>query len=36
VGEDGIKAGGDQGDVVIEVLLAGEFEVFLAAPSTRC
>jgi hypothetical protein len=32
VGKDGVKVGDDQGDLVVEVLLACEFEVFLAAP----
>ena len=32
MGKDRIEVGGDQGDLVVEVLLAGGFEVFLAAP----
>lgn len=31
VDKDGIEVGGDQGDLVVEVLLAGGFEVLLAA-----
>jgi hypothetical protein len=33
VGEDGIEVGGDQGDLVVEVRLAGGLEVLLAAPA---
>ena len=33
VDKDGIEAGGDHGDLVVEVLLAGGFQVLLASPS---
>lgn len=32
MGKDGIKVGGDQADLVVEVLLADGFEALLAAP----
>ena len=32
MGKDGIEAGGDQDDLVVEVLLTYGFEVLLAAP----